>query len=532
MATSSSLDISLAGGSKVGLFTNQIIKFVVLGLGCVFAVMIGVQITDSETNGLATFSRYIAAATFITAMISPRLGIYLVLCMCPMLDLLKRCLILYTNVNMFDVASVLAIAPVTMAGAVGGTVFNRLIFRRQAAVPGESKLFLILLALISLVILSGVLHNVDSKITLMRNLAEACIYLCLILLIPTYFPKTEDIATLLRWCLVVFVPVALYGYWQKAFGISDFEERYLLSGLTVMSEDYFNTGRVFSTLNSNHSFSVTMACCAIISLLQRQLPADVKWQVWVKKRAGWLFLIFCIATMISLRRTGWLLVGFSLVGAACFRTRLRTIVFYSACLVGTMTIILNAEYIYTRLPSWETSLQSSIPGYDQALGLQTFNDRLSSFETLKSNPAIWSAFGLTTEQRDGIFVHDAISQTLVSYGVVGMLAFMTVLFVVLSTSHRLVWKATDPAALYYAALLLAFIFSNLFVGALMQSHIDIFPVNFIFWMCAGALLKITFNQQTIVETKPKIDLAALAAALQAAKRPITAQMSGYSLPGR
>ena len=215
MANSSSLDISLSGGSKVGLFTNQIIKFVILGLGCVFSVMIGVQVTDADANGLATFSRYVTAATFVTAMISPRLGIYLVLCMCPILDLFKRCLILFSSVNMFDVASVLAIAPVTMAGAVGGTVFNRLIFRRRAAVPGEGRLLLILMAITSLVVLSGVLHNIDSKFTLLRNLAETCIYLCQILLIPVYFPKTEDIATLLRWCLVVFVPVALYGVVAK-----------------------------------------------------------------------------------------------------------------------------------------------------------------------------------------------------------------------------------------------------------------------------------------------------------------------------
>ena len=231
-----------------------------------------------------------------------------------------------------------------------------------------------------------------------------------------------------------------------------------------------------------------------------------------------------------MRRTGWLLVGFSLAGAVCFRTRLRTIVFYSTCFLGGLTIIFNAEYIYTQLPGWESSLQSNVPGYDQAFQLQTFNDRLTSFQTLRNDPGIWSAFGLPTDERSSIFVHDAISETLVSYGVVGMLAFLTVLVLVLTVSHQLVWKATNPTDQYYASLLLSFIFANLFVGALMQSHINIFPVNFIFWMCAGALLKITFNQQAIVAVKPKIDLAALAAALKPAKPPVAA-LSGY-LPGR
>ena len=529
MPNSSALDVP-SGGSSIGLFTNQIIKYVILALGCVFSVMIGVQVTDSDANGLSIFMRYVAAATFIFAMISPRAGIYMVLFMCPVLDLIKRTLILFDAINMFDVASVLAVAPVTMAGAVLGTFGNRLIFRRKAAIPGERTLFIIMMAICSLIVLSGFLHNEDSKLGLLRNLAEACIYLCLILLIPVYFPTTEDIATLLRWCVTIFVPVALYGFWQKAFGLSNFEERYLLSGLTVTAGDYISSGRIFSTLNSNHSFSVTMACCAIISLLQHQLPSTGKWEKFLKNRYRWLFVLFCLATIISLRRTGWLVVGFSMVGAYCFRTRSRTLIFYSVCLIGGLLIILNAETIYGKLPTWEGMLQATVPGYDQAFQLQTFNDRLYSFQNLRDNREIWSFLGLSAEEKDNIFAHDAITQAVISYGAVGLAAFITVIVMVLSTSHRLVWRATNESDRSYASLLLSFIFANLFVGALMQSHIDIFPVNFIFWVCAGALLKITFNQQPIVIKKPTIDLAALAAAL-APKKPAPV-MSNYTLPGR
>ena len=411
--------------------------------------------------------RYVAGATFITAMISPRLGIYLVLFMCPVLDMVKRTLILFDAVDMFDVASVLAVAPVTMAGAVLGTFGSRIIFRRKSAIPGERTLFIIMVAIVSLIVLSGLLHNEESKLGLLRNLAEACIYLCLILLIPVYFPTTEDIATLLRWCVVIFVPVALYGFYQKLFGLSNFEERYLLSGLTITAGDYLNSGRVFSTLNSNHSFSVTMACCAIISLLQRQLPLQGKWQKFVKNRSRAFFVLFCLATIISLRRTGWLVVGFSLAGAYCFRTRVRTAVFYSLCLCGGLLIIFNADYIYGKLPTWETSLQTTMPGYDQAFQLQTFNDRLYSFQNLRDNPAIWSFFGLSTEEKDAVFAHDAITQSICSYGVVGLIAFVTVIVTVLTMSHRLVWQATNEADQKYASLLLSFIFANLFVGAMM-----------------------------------------------------------------
>ena len=373
MAISSYANAAPQRGSNFGLFSNQILRFVILGLGCIFSVVIGMQITAEDTNGLALFMRYVAAGAFVLGMVSPRAGIYVVLFSCPVLDLVKRLLILFDSLSLTDVASVLAFAPVTLAGTVAGLFFKRFIFRQKSAVQGESTLFVILMGISVLVVGTAFLHNEDSTFTLLRTLAESSVYLCLILLIPVFFPTTEDIAGLLRWCVLVFVPVALYGLWQKVFGLSDFEYHYLLSGLTVTTDDFLGSERVFSTLNSNHSFSVTMACCAVISLLQNYLPATGTREKFVQSQSRLLFLLFCAATIISLRRTGWLVVMFSLAGAFCFRTRLRTIIFYSVCLALGLLIIFNTEYIFTQLPSWESSLQTSIPGMTRR-----FNSRPST----------------------------------------------------------------------------------------------------------------------------------------------------------
>ncbi len=77
-----------------------------------------------------------------------------------------------------------------------------------------------------------------------------------------------------------------------------------------------------------------MASCAVISLLQRYLPATTGWQNKIKGHGVMLFLLYSAATLISLRRTGWLLIFFSLAGAYCFRSRFRTIVFYTICTVA------------------------------------------------------------------------------------------------------------------------------------------------------------------------------------------------------
>lgn len=488
------------GGAPISLFANQIIKFIVLLVGCAFSVLIAVQITSTGGNALATLAQYAAGATFIAALISPRTGVYLVLFMCPVLDFIKRGLIFFDSLNMLDVATVLAAAPLTLAGAMVGMFFNRFIFRRQMPIEGENKLYLILALTVALTAATDLLHNADSQLMLLRSLGETCIYLGLMVLIPVYFRTTEEIATLLRWCVVIFVPVALYGFWQKAFGLSDFEYRYLMSGLTSTADDFTANERVFSTLNSNHSFSVTMASCAVLCLLQKRLPVTGSWQRFVSNHARWFFVLFCLATFISFRRTGWLIVVFACLGAYCFRSRFRTGLFYGFCVVGTALIIINTEFIFRNLPVWEGQLQTAIPGYDQAFYLQTFNDRLWSFENLRDNPAIWSAFGLTAEEKGSIYTHDAISQTLVSYGVVGMFAFIAVLVGVLVISHRLIWNVRDKADRLYLSLLVAFIFSHLFIGGIMQTHITIYPINFIFWMCVGVLLKIITSQQPSITT--------------------------------
>jgi hypothetical protein len=501
MATSFAPSDSQGGGVKLSLFANQIIRFAMIGAGCAFSIYLGLQITNPDANGLATSVEYVAAAAFIAAVVSPRTGIFLVLFMCPCLDLVKRLLILYSDASMMDVTVVLAMAPVTMAGAVIGTFLSRLILKKTLFEPGEKPLFLLVLMTSSLMILSSVMHEFDSKLSLLRDLGESCIYLTLIYLVPVHFPTPKQIAVVFRCIILAFLPVALYGFWQQIFGLSDFENRYLLSGLTVTTGDYLENGRIFSTLNSNHAFSVTMACCAIIAWLLRYLPAERPRSAWMKSFA-WVFgLVFAAACLVSLRRTGWLVMLFSAGGAFCFRSRRRTQIFYIACLSILLLLIFNAAFIYTQLPYWDSVILSNFPGSADSVHLQTFNERLFSFQTLTDNKLIWTAFGMSPSEMEGIAVHDAITQTVMGYGVVGTLVFLGFLTGGLVVSHRVVWKSTDPIERNYMALLLSLIFANIFVGAVMQSHIGIFPVNFLFWICAGALTTATFK-------KPAVEAAA------------------------
>ena len=159
-------------------------------------------------------------------------------------------------------------------------------------------------------------------------------------------------------------------------------------------------------------------------------------------------------------------------------------------------IIFNAAYLLSVLPRWEEIIQSFLPGTDEALHLQTFNERLYSFMSLTSDPGMWSFFGLPVSERGNFALHDAISQTLVEYGAIPLIVFVGLLIAVLCLSHQLVWREHDLPRRKYVALLLSMVFANLFTGALMQSHINIFPINFIFWFCVGALLKVVFQERS------------------------------------
>jgi hypothetical protein len=501
MATSSSSAHAHGGGAKISLFANQIIRFSMILAGCAFSVYLGIEISDPDANALAASVQWAAVAAFVTAVVSPKTGIYLVLFMCPCLDFVKRMLILFSDASMMDVTTVLAMAPVTMAGAVIGTFGARLILKKTLFDPGEKPLFLFVLATSSLMVVSTVMHEFDSKLALLHDLGESCVYLTLLYLVPVHFPNASQIARIFRYLVVIFAPVALYGFWQKTFGLSDFENRYLLSGLTITVDDYLGSGRVFSTLNSNHSFSVTMACCSIIAWLLRYLPAERRSSALLKSWVPAFSLLFASACLISLRRTGWLVIGLSVAGAFCFRSRRRTQIFYISCGTVLVLLILNAGRLLEQLPYWDNVIMTELPSYGGDLQLETFNDRLFSFQTLTGNSQIWTFFGMTPDEASAYAVHDAITQTIIGYGMVGSIVFLGVLITGLVISHRVVWRSTDPTERSYMALLLSLIFANIFVGAVMQNHIAIFPINFLFWLCAGALTTVTFK-------KPAVEAAA------------------------
>ncbi len=125
------------GGSWFEMFAPQILNAVVAVTGCVLAVVLGLQVTSSDVNGLAVLMRWVTGIAFIISLMSPKTGIYLVLLACPVLDFVKRLLILFSSVDMLDVASVLALAPALMAGAVLGTFGSRLFFKKRLFLPGK-----------------------------------------------------------------------------------------------------------------------------------------------------------------------------------------------------------------------------------------------------------------------------------------------------------------------------------------------------------------------------------------------------------
>ena len=78
----------------------------------------------------------------------------------------------------------------------------------------------------------------------------------MILISGILFPKPDDVKRLIKFCLIVYIPVALYAIWQQIFGLSDFEFNYLQTGYTItvgLLDDV--RPRPFSTLNSVHALS-------------------------------------------------------------------------------------------------------------------------------------------------------------------------------------------------------------------------------------------------------------------------------------
>lgn len=474
---------------------------VVFGLG--LALMVGYTIGGTAGNALGATARFLTVASLFIGLLAPRISIYLLILYCAYLDVLKRSMVLWGQIGFFDLIFVLAPAPALVAGMCASFIISGVIIHKK--VPWLHGVLLIICAIFIGAVSFTAMQREGLRSILMQ-IGNVGVYILMLLAVVSHVRNFEDCRKILVFSLWAFLPVAIYGMWQRYRGLSLFEEEYLRSGYSMIAWrlDAAEIMRPFSTLNSTHALTVMMAVMALLSL----------YLIFSRKAGGgffsksfWGFVFFPIyawACYATLGRAGWLVLLVGIAALFVFGSPFRTVGFFAAAGVAYIALVLSAGWMLPQLRGWQESLPGDSAVQAAAFRLVTFSDRLEGFQSMVTDSRVYSFFGVPPENRGPhTRMHDAVGNVLVNYGVVGFLVIFGSVAGAAYLIFTRVWRIQDRDERLLCTFLLAICFAVLAGGAVTGNHLKVFPVNAIFYMCAGMLLLLAFPWRKPVESEEK-----------------------------
>src|ERR1700693_5468098 len=126
-------------GFRETLLTAVPSRLIVPALGCVLALIAGWFIVSYD-NPLTATLIIAAAASFVTAILNPKAGLYLLTFMAGYLDLMKRLGIVAGDVSYKDVVFTLAVAPILSVCICAAVVLQQ-VFQRKPLQRWQWQLF-------------------------------------------------------------------------------------------------------------------------------------------------------------------------------------------------------------------------------------------------------------------------------------------------------------------------------------------------------------------------------------------------------
>lgn len=449
-----------------------------LGMGYVL-----LSLLLSTGNQLGSLFGYLLVGSILLGVCNPKSAIMVLLVACGYIDLAKRLLVVADKVSYTDLAFVLGIAPALMAGATMG-VFLQIIQGRIRF--GKTQLQALGVIIITLILsLITARRATGGTMAALQEVANTAGYACFLLVIPLLYSSLEDQVKLIRTVLLAYLPIPIYGIYQAAFGLAEYEIEYLKTGMSILIKQLI-TGdvRPFSTLNSPTALGAVCGIMALLAFLSGPLDGTRK------KFPHPLHFLFGLSyvggLLASTSRSDFFipLLGALVALTALSPTAIR--LFYliaGSCYIG---LIMISGWLQERLADIQIFISTILPPefdfVEQLTRVQTFSDRLEGFRNLASNPQVWSLFGVTKEVSESIYSHDPLTQSLLAYGVVPVTLVILVCLVLLSRIHSGILLIQDRRERWMAALALGTTAGVVATSMLSGSRTSIFPITVFMWL--------------------------------------------------
>ena len=473
---------------------NRLFSGLLVIVMSIVALWATITIFSSGVNKFREITKLFAVLSILVSLIRPHYGFVLVLISTSCLDLFKRLIVLDSNFQYIDIFFVLAYSPAVLLGVCVGILPSA----SWSGSKGRTNVILIVFSVILFVGLAAVrlLTAEASVFASIATLANAASYVVLLFVFPILFPDAEKQCRLLRFAVLLFVPVAIYGLKQHFFGLASFERFYLETGFSGESR-HIGRGISFtdyrlnaSTLNSAHTLSTMMMILCFVVIIPFKRPGKAGRYYLM----GWWSILIAplfIATAIStFTRAGWFSGLLAFVAYFLFKFRVGVIVFYGA--LGSM---ITCFFLFPTVIIGIFKKGFVIPGSEienLIFRTQTWQARLWGFENLANDSSLWTPFGITldgrTFSREDWLTHDLITYLIIKFGYVPAVIVAIILTIYLFRIHRSYFRCNNPSEQKAFLIALAGA-AGLGLAALTnQDALTVFPVNFYFWMFVAMAL--------------------------------------------
>jgi hypothetical protein len=390
-----------------------------------------------------------------------------------------------------DVTSILAIAPLATAGILIGCVVQRIFLRRRGDLVERLAIFA---ALAAFVAFGGTeVFTVGNLMFGLKTAANTTVYFLLPWAVLQLFRTREEIERFLKYCLLVGIPVALYGIWQYVMGLNEFEISYLKSGLSMVGQANLDDvhPRPFSTLGSPHSYSnVIMFMLAITMHFVSS---------WGGKRRSWtgsvVAVIYAVALLLSMARSAIVAGIVMLAFGRLFRSKTGTWIAYSSAALFVGGMIIFAEPLMYSLDKLESYLPIHSDWQEQAFRLGTWSDRLMGYRNVLSNPGSWPLFAnplkfdfSELDHSDAGYSHDLFSQMILRIGIIPvLLCACMAMYIVWRAHHAILHLPSGKAGVRPLAARIMAIITVFILAQAAGSGMTVFPLNFWVGIFSGLL---------------------------------------------
>lgn len=475
---------ALNQGSVSPLSSARVVPpIVAMCLAMLSAWLLSTVISDGNSNPVAALLLISGIISVFYALMRPWNSLLLFVWLAVTIDAIKRLTFALSNMNMLDVAQILAVPVLLMGG-----IYLRIIFlhwfvaRHEITKVDLAKFWPILL--LSVVATGALLLKEGTSFgTIAANYQFLC-YIPAAVAVPHLLNSSQRWDSFSRTLLWATLTIGVYGTVQIFHGPLDYEMEYLRSGLTstigLTEEDYF---RAFSLLNTSATFAGMMMIGGFFSLYhlcRRDGRLRLTW-------ATGALLLFCAGCCIGSTQRGAFFTGLLIISMLPLFRYPHILKLLLGVALGAYTLlIVFAGPLLEWLPVAEQSLDP-IRVNDflrQNAHVLTFAPRLDGLMSLQ-NPAAWTLFG-GGEVGSG---HNLASDLLAWTGAVGLGLFVVLLFTVVNFSLRTMSRLrVNPRVFLWAQINLAVFLYIVTWSAILGSAIHISPMNFFFWVSLGNLI--------------------------------------------